>query len=330
MTLIMPLPILLVTRRLPAAVLNRLRPACTLRLHDADTAIDRPALLEQIAGATGLLCMLTERVDEELLAAAGPSLKFVSTMSVGYDHIDIAACARHGVAVGNTPGVLTDTTADLAVALMLATARRLPEAWSAVKDGSWGVWQPDWMTGVDLCGATVGIVGMGRIGAAVARRLRGFACRLLYSGPRPRPELAEPVGAAYVPFPALLAESDFVTIHCPLTAETRHLFNRETLGQMKQGAILINTSRGGTVDQEALYEALRNGPLRAAGLDVTTPEPLPPSHPLLTLPNCVILPHVGSATVATRLKMAQLAAGNALAGLAAQPLPNPVATLAQL
>jgi lactate dehydrogenase-like 2-hydroxyacid dehydrogenase len=319
----MTLPILLVTRRLPAAVIDRLRPACTLRLHDADTAIDRAALLQQIAGAAGLLCMLTERVDEELLAAAGPSLKFVSTMSVGYDHIDIAACARHGVAVGNTPGVLTDTTADLTLALMLATARRLPE-------GSWGVWQPEWMIGVDLFGATVGIVGMGRIGAAVARRLQGFDCRLLYSGPRPRPELAGPVAAAYVPFPALLAESDFVTIHCPLNAATRHLFDHATLAQMKPGAILINTSRGGTVDQAALYDALRFGPLRAAGLDVTTPEPLPPSHPLLTLPNCVILPHVGSATVATRLKMAQLAAGNALAGLAAQPLPNPVATLAQL
>ena len=180
------------------------------------------------------------------------------------------------------------------------------------------------MTGLDVHGSTVGIVGLGRIGVAVARRLAGFNCRILYSGPRPRPELAGPVGAQYVDFATLLAESDFVSIHCPFNDATRNLFGADAFQRMKRSAVLINTSRGGVVDQQALYRALVEGQIAAAGLDVTTPEPLPPDHPLLTLPNCVVLPHIGSASIATRTQMALMAAENLIAGVLGQPLPNAV------
>lgn len=319
-------PTVFVTRRLPAAALERLQARCTVRLWDSDDVIPRTELLVRVAGVDGIYCLLTERIDGELLDAAGPNLKVVSTMSVGYDHIDVAACRARGVQIGNTPDVLTETTADLALALLLAAARRLPEAIAAVKTGTWGPWQPEWMTGTDLYGSTVGIVGLGRIGAAVARRLRGFDCQLLYSGPRPHPELAGSVAATYVEFEALLAASDFVSIHCPLTDATYHLFDSAAFAQMKPAAILINTSRGGVVNQEALYTALATGQIGAAGLDVTTPEPLPPDHPLLTLPNCVVLPHIGSATIATRTRMALMAADNLVAGVYGEALPNSVAT----
>jgi lactate dehydrogenase-like 2-hydroxyacid dehydrogenase len=280
--------------------------------------------LEWVKEIDGLYCLLTERIDDELLDAAGPSLKVVSTLSVGYDHIDIKACRRRNVAVGNTPGVLTETSADLTLGLLLATARRIPESIEAVRKGEWTTWKPEWMAGYDLYGSTVGIVGLGRIGAAVATRLRGFNCRLLYNSPKPKPEIADPLGAEFADFPDLLTESDFITIHAPLIAATRNLFNADAFRKMKRTAILINTSRGGTVDQEELYHALVSGEIAAAGLDVTTPEPLPPDHPLLQLPNCVILPHIASASYATRAKMAVLAAQNILAGVKGEPLPNPV------
>jgi lactate dehydrogenase-like 2-hydroxyacid dehydrogenase len=314
----------LVTRHIPQPAIERIRGASDARQWESDDPIPRRTLLEWVKGMDGLFCLLTERIDAELLDAAGPQLKVVSTMSVGYDHVDVAALRERGVLLGNTPGVLTETTADLTLALLLATARRLPEAWSAVKDGTWGPWQPLWMTGRDLHGSTVGIVGLGRIGAAVARRLQGFGCRLLYSGPRPHPETADPLGAAYAPFEQLLAESDFVSIHSPLNDATRHLFDAAAFARMKPSAILVNTSRGPVVDQEALYNALASGQIAAAGLDVTTPEPLPANHPLLSLPNCVILPHIGSASTATRTQMALMAADNLLAGVAGSPLPNAV------
>jgi lactate dehydrogenase-like 2-hydroxyacid dehydrogenase len=319
-------PLVLVTRRIPAPAFDRIAAACTVRHWDDDAPIPPAALRELAAGVAGIFCLITDRIDAAVLAAAGPSLRVVSTMSVGYDHIDIAACRAQGVTVGYTPGVLTETTAELALALLLATARRLPEAWSAVKEGAWGPWRPAWMTGADIFGSTVGIVGLGRIGAAVAQRLVGFGCRLLYSGSAPKPAVAGPVGAEFVDFSTLLAESDFVTIHCPLNAATHHLFDAAAFARMKRSAILINTSRGGVVDQEALYSALATGQIAAAGLDVTTPEPLPPDHPLLTLPNCVVLPHIGSASVATRTRMAVMAADNLVAGVTGQPLPNPVVT----
>jgi lactate dehydrogenase-like 2-hydroxyacid dehydrogenase len=317
-------PIVFITRRVPQAGLARVQEVCQVRQWESDDAIPRQALLESVAGVAGLYCLLTERVDDELLHAAGPGLRVVSTMSVGYDHIDVAACRRRNIPIGNTPGVLTDTTADLALALMLATARRLIEAAAAVKSGEWSTWQPEWMTGYDLFGSTVGIVGLGRIGAAVAERLRGFGCRLLYTGSSPKPDVAGPLGATYVELEQLLAASDFVTLHAPLNRATERMINGDSLRQMKRTAILINTSRGGLVDQDALYDALARGQIAAAGLDVTTPEPLPTDHPLLTLANCVVLPHIGSASIATRTKMALMAAENLIAGVQGQPLPNPV------
>jgi lactate dehydrogenase-like 2-hydroxyacid dehydrogenase len=318
-------PRIVVTRRIPRAGLDLVQQAGDVVHWDSDEPIPRTTLLEWVAGADGIYCLLTERIDDELLDAAGPQLKVVSTISVGYDHIDMKACRRRNIAVGNTPGVLTETSADLAVALLLATARRLPESIDAVRNGEWTTWKPEWMAGYDVYGSTVGIVGLGRIGAAVARRLRGgFGCRILYNSPAPKPELADPLGAEFADFPDLLAESDFVSIHAPLNAETRHLFNADAFRKMKRTAVLINTSRGGTVDQDALYHALATGEIAAAGLDVTTPEPLPVDHPLLQLPNCVILPHIASASYATRAKMAVLAAENVIAGVRGHPLPHPV------
>ncbi len=320
----------LVTAPIPAPAQERIAAALdgmareSMAQWSAGPVMPRDQLLAQARGAAGILCLINDRIDAELLDAAGPSLRVVSTLSVGYDHIDVAACRARGVAVGNTPGVLTETTADLTLALLLATARRLPEALAAVRDGSWGAWQPEWLTGRDLHGSTVGIVGLGRIGMAVARRLRGFGCRLLYSGPRPKPEQAAQVDASYLPLESLLAESNFVTLHCPLNEQTRHLINARTLRLMARDAILVNTTRGGVVDQDALFAALRDGTIAAAGLDVTSPEPLPTDHPLLTLPNCVILPHIGSASQATRLRMALMAADNLIAGLRGAPLPHPV------
>lgn len=317
-------PQVVVTRRIPRAGLELVQQQTDLRLWDSDEPIPRATLLGWVKGIDGLYCLLTEQIDDELLDAAGPTLKVVSTLSVGYDHIDVEACQRHNVAIGNTPGVLTDTTADFAIALLLATARRIPESIDAVRRGEWTTWKPEWMAGYDVYGSTVGIVGLGRIGTAFAKRLQGFDCRILYYTPEPKPDIAASVGAEYVEMDTLLAESDFISIHTALTDETQHLFDAEAFHKMKRTAILINTSRGGTVDQEALYHALVNGEIAAAGLDVTTPEPLPAEHPLWQLPNCVILPHIASASYATRSKMAVLAAENVIAGVKGQPLPYPI------
>ena len=281
----------------------------------------RQVLLEKVRGVTGLYCLLTEKIDDELLDAVGSQLKVVSQMAVGYDNIDVAACTRRGIPVGNTPGVLTEATADLTMALLLGTARQLIPAAEAVKAGRWQTWAPMGYTGPDVYGSVVGLIGLGRIGLAVARRLQGFKVRLLYHNRQPTPVAAE-VGAVYVDLETLLAESDFVSLHCPLTPETTHLINTARLRQMKPTATLINTARGPVVDQEALIEALRNGVIAYAGLDVTTPEPLPADHPLLSLPNVTVLPHIGSASISAREKMATMAAENLLAGLKGERLPN--------
>lgn len=319
-------PTVLITRRIPSPLVERIEADCSVRYWDSNDTLSRAELLAQAVGVDGIYCLIPDRMDAEVLDVAGPSLRVVSTMSVGVDHIDVAACRERGVVVGHTPDVLTETTADLTLALMLATARRLPEAMAAVKDGSWGTWHPFWMTGIDLYGSTVGIVGLGRIGVAVARRLHGFGCDILYTGRRPNVEHAAAARASFRTLDDLLAESDIVTLHCPLTAETRHLIDAGALGKMKRTALLINTSRGPVVDQDALYAALAEGTIAGAGLDVTTPEPLPTNHPLLTLPNCVVLPHIGSATVATRQRMATIAADNLIAGVLGRSLPFALAT----
>jgi lactate dehydrogenase-like 2-hydroxyacid dehydrogenase len=249
----------------------------------------------------------------------------VSNFGVGYDNIDVPACTRRGIPVGNTPGVLTETTADLAWALILAAARRVVEGDRAVRAGEWRTWGPVLLLGRDVNGATLGIVGFGRIGQAVARRAAGFGMRVLYHA---RNRVAEDVeremGATWLPLADLLAQSDFVSLNVSLTAETRHLIDAAALRSMKPSAILVNTARGPVVDTDALVDALRTGVIRAAALDVTDPEPLPADHPLVALDNCIVVPHIASATEATRGRMAAMAAANLLAGVRGERLPTPV------
>lgn len=312
----------LVTRRLPDAGLAPLREAGLLvDVYDSDEAIPRAELLRRAAGAEALITLMSERVDDELLDAAGPGLKVVANYAVGYDNVDVAACARRGVAVTNTPDVLTDATADLAFALLLAAARRLVEGHDLVRSGRWTGWQPGQLLGMPVAGATLGLVGMGRIGSAVARRARGFGMRVLYYGRRRDAAAEAELGAAYAPLDELLRESDFVSVHVPLTPETRHLIGPHELAAMKPTAVLVNTARGPVVDEAALAEALRSGRLFAAGLDVFEREP--EVHPdLLGLANVVLAPHIGSATVAARTDMALLCSRAVLDVLAGRTPPN--------
>lgn len=277
----------------------------------------RAEVLRQIGDAAGLLVLPGEKVDAELCDAA-PQLRVVSTVSVGYDHVDVAELTRRKIALANTPGVLTNATADLAFALLLAVARRLFEAHAAVLDGTWGVWDPGFMLGRELDGATLGIVGMGRIGEAMARRGLAFNMEVLATSRSPR----ELPGVRFVGLDELLGRCEFVSLHVPLNAETRHLIGRAEFAKMRRDAVLINTARGPVVDQAALVEALRNGTIAAAGLDVAEVEPVPLDDPLLGLPNCLVLPHIGSATVATRVKMAELAIANLVVGALGEQPPH--------
>lgn len=283
-----------------------------------DEPVPRAELLDKVRGADALLCMLTDTIDAALMDAAGPQLKVISSMSVGVDHIDLQAATQRGIPVGNTPGVLTDATADQAFALLLAAARRVVEAERYVREGRWKTWSPSLLLGADLAGSTLGIVGYGRIGQAVAKRAAGFDMRVLYYN---RSE-QNAHGAARVDLNVLLHEADFVSIHLPLTDETRHFVNAAFLCKMKPNAILVNTARGGVVDQSALHAALKEKRIFAAALDVTDPEPLPMDSPLLKLDNCIIVPHLGSASQKTREQMALLAAQNLLAGLRGEKLPH--------
>jgi lactate dehydrogenase-like 2-hydroxyacid dehydrogenase len=261
--------------------------------------------------------MLTDRVDATLLDAC-PDLGVVANMAVGYDNLDVAELTRRGIPAGNTPGVLTGSTADLAWALILAATRRLPEGAAAVMAGEWLTWEPDWLLGVDVAGATLGIVGFGRIGAAVARRAAGFDMEILAWSRTPK----DVEGVTFVPLDEVLRRSDVVSLHCALTDETRGLIGAKELRAMKHTSVLVNTARGPIVDQGALARALRTGEIFAAGLDVVDHEPIPADDELLSLPNCLVLPHVGSATVATRARMADMAVDNVLAVLAGDPPPT--------
>jgi glyoxylate reductase len=317
-------PRVFVARRIPDEGLDPIRAATAMDLWEDELPPSRDELLRRVRGAEGLLTLLTDRVDAELLDAAGPQLKVVSNMAVGFDNLDVPELTRRGIPGGNTPGVLTETTADLAFALLMAAARRLDEGSRYVRADRWQTWGPMLLLGVDVHGATLGIVGFGRIGREMARRGAGFGMRILYHDVhRATPEEeAELGGATGVGLDELLAESDFVTIHVNLTDDTRHLVNASTLSRMKPSAVLINTSRGPVVDQAALYSALRDGRIFAAALDVTDPEPMRADDPLLTLDNCLVVPHIASASRATRARMAAIAAANLLAGLGGQPLPN--------
>ena len=302
-----------VTRELPGPAVGRLRAAGhTVEVWPERMPPDRDALRRGVAGADGLLCLLTDRVDGELIDAA-PRLRAVANYAVGYDNIDLAAAARRGISVGNTPDVLTDATADLTFALLMTAARRLPEALADARNGEWVTWEPGSWLGHDVFGATLGIVGMGRIGQAVARRAAGFDMTVLHSG-----------RSGGVPLEELLERSDFVSLHCPLTDDTRHLIDAAALERMKDTAILINTARGPIVDQAALLAALHAGQIAGAALDVTDPEPPPPGDPVYATPNLIVAPHVGSATRTAREQMAELAVANLLAALAGEPMPHPV------
>ena len=318
-------PRVLVTRVMPDEGLDPIRAACEMDLWEDEVPPPRDELLRRVAGVDGLLSLLTDRVDDELLDAAGPQLKVVSNFAVGFDNIDVPACTRRGILAGNTPGVLTETTADLAFALLMAAARRIPEAVDYVRHGRWRTWGPMLLMGVDVHGATLGIVGFGRIGRELARRGRGFGMRILYHDVHPAtPEEEAELGATRVELDELLATSDFVSLHVNLTDETQHLIDDAALASMKPTAVLVNTSRGPVVDHDALERALRGGSIFAAGLDVTDPEPLPADHPLVALPNCVVVPHIASASRVTRGKMAAMAAANLLAGVRGERLPTPV------
>jgi glyoxylate reductase len=318
-------PRVFVTRQIPEVGLGPIRAACDATIWTGELPPSRTELLAGAEGCAGVLTLLTDRIDNDFLDRVGPGLLVVSNYAVGYDNIDVGACAGRGVAVGNTPGALTETTADFAFALIMAAARRIPEAARYVRERRWQTWGPLLLLGSDVYGMTIGIVGFGRIGQAVARRARGFGMTVLYSSRRPiDPTIEAELGATLVPLPELLARSDFVSLHVTLGDETRHLIDAGALARMKPTAILINTARGPVVDSAALYAALRDGRIAGAALDVTDPEPIATDDPLLELDNCLIVPHVASATHAARGRMAEMAAANLLAGVRGEPLPTPV------
>ena len=316
-------PKVFVTRAIPDRGLELLRQACRIEVWDGELPPPREVLLERVGGIDGLLSLLTDPVDAGLMDAAGPGLRVISNYAVGYDNIDVAEATGRGIPVGNTPGVLTETTADMAFALLMAAARRVVEGAEYVRAGRWHTWGPKLLLGHDVHGATLGVIGMGRIGQAVTRRASGFDMRVIYFDPYCDAEKGPFVGVAVrCDLADLLAEADFVSLHVPLTEETHHLIDASALATMKPTAVLINTSRGPVVDTDALYEALAAGRIAYAALDVTDPEPLPAGHKLLSLPNCLVVPHIASASWATRTRMAEMAAENLLAGLRGEPLPN--------
>ena len=317
----MSLPVVVATWRLPEDVSDCLAAHARLVCWESDGPVDPDWLADQLPVAEGLLCLLTDQIDQNILTF-GSRLRVVSTMSVGYDHIHLPTCTTRGIPIGYTPGILTETTADLAFALLMAAARRLTEGADYVRQGQWKEWKPNLLLGRDVYGATLGIVGFGRIGQALARRAQGFQMKVLaVRSPRQVSEAMELPSTTFVDLSTVLQESDFLSLHVPLTSETHHMIGQDQLQAMKRSSILINTARGAVVDSAALYSALQQGTIAAAALDVTEPEPLPADHLLLTLPNCLVIPHLGSASVATRLRMAQIAVNNVIAGLRGDRLP---------
>ena len=314
-------PKVFVTRHIRDKGLDLVKDFCEVEVWPEELPPSREILLEKVSGVEGVLCLLSDKIDGSVLEAAGPQLKVVSNHAVGFDNIVVADATARGIPVGNTPGILTDATADFAFTLLMAAARRLTEAERYLRAGKWVTWGPSMLLGMDMVGKTLGLVGFGRIGRAVAKRASGFDMRVIYYDPQaePEPELkASPVES----LDELLRESDFVSLHTPLTAETRQMVNAEFLSKMKPTAVLVNTSRGGVVDQDALYDALKSKRIFAAALDVTDPEPLPLDCPLLTLENCLIAPHIASASTYSRDMMAYLAAQNLIAGLKGERLPH--------
>lgn len=316
-------PKVFVARKMAQEALDMIADAAEMDLWEGELPPPRDVLLKRVPDIDGLLSLLTDKVDAELMDAA-PRLKVVSNMAVGFDNIDVPEATKHGIVVGNTPGVLTETTADFAWALIMATGRRVAEGDRWTRSGKWKTWGPMILLGYDIHHATLGVVGFGRIGIEIAKRARGFNMKILYYDVvRRKPEEEKELGLEYAPnLHDLLSRADFVTIHVPLMAETRHLISTAEFAAMKPTAIFVNTSRGPVVDQKALYQALKSGQIFAAGLDVTEVEPISMDDPLLTLDNITIAPHIASASVATRTKMATMAAANLIAGLKGEMPPN--------
>jgi len=317
----MTLPLVLMSHPLPPEWTASLQGRVRLLTGPPDPPGFAQHLLDRLGEAEGIMSMLIDRVDEALLSMA-PRLRVVSNYAVGYDNIDIPACTRRKIPVGNTPGVLTDATADLAMALLLSSARCIVTAATDARNGLWQIWTPTGWLGADLRGATLGIIGFGKIGRAVAQRAKGFGLNVVYFKPKREPEVEAALGVTYLPLDNLLSTSDFISLHAPLTPQTRGLIDEAALKKMKRTAILINTARGSIVVTDALERAWREGWIAGAGIDVTDPEPLPKDQPLYSLPNCLVIPHIGSATHGTRRRMAELACENLLAGLEGSKLPN--------
>ena len=313
-------PTAFVSRKIFEEALQTIHNAADAEVWQDDLPPPRTTLLEKVRGVDGLLCLLTDTIDGELMDAAGPQLKVISQIAVGYENIDVAEATRRKIPVGYTPGVLTEATADLTFALLMAVARRVVDGAQAVRDGKWKTWHPLHFLGPDVHGSTLGVVGLGRIGFEVAKRARGFNMKVIYSDVVRREDIEAEYGLTYVDMDTLLRESDYVTLHVNLTDETRHLINEDSLPKMKSSAILINAARGPVVDSKALYKALRDGVIAAAALDVTEPEPIPVDDPLLTLENCLIVPHIASASVPARREMSRIAAQNLINGLAGEKL----------
>ncbi|CAM5782851.1 MULTISPECIES: 2-hydroxyacid dehydrogenase [Brevibacillus] len=316
-------PIVFVTRQVANEAIAYVKEIATVDVWEEDRPCPREILLEKAERADGLLAMLTDRVDEELLSRA-KRLKVVANMAVGYDNIDVTAAKKRGIQVTNTPDVLTEATADLTFALLMAAARRITEANRFLLAGQWTSWSPTLLAGQNVFNATLGIVGMGRIGEAVARRAKGFGMSILYCNRHRKPEAEQAVGAQYRELDDLLKQADYVVMLTPLTPDTAKMIGEREFSLMKPTSVFVNVSRGGTVDEEALYKALAEKKIWAAGLDVFQKEPVPLDHPLLTLPNVVALPHIGSATYQTRMEMAKLAAVNIRAVLEGKEPVTPV------
>ena len=316
-------PRVYVTRILPKEAMDRINSFCDAKTWDGPLPPPREVLEENVTNIEGLLSLLTDKIDAALMDKA-PKLKVISNYAVGFDNIDIPAATKRGIIVGNTPGVLTGATADLAFALLMAAGRRVVEGDKEVRAGKWKTWGPMTLLGQDIHGATLGIIGLGRIGAAVAQRAKGFGMKILYYDIIRNEKAEKELGIQYTDLNNLLSQSDFITIHTNLTKETHHLMGAKQFDLMKRTGILVNTSRGPIVDNMALYEALRSKKIAYAALDVTEPEPLPADHPLVTLDNVIVVPHIASVSVASRTMMGLMAADNLIAGLKGEMPPNPV------
>jgi glyoxylate reductase len=317
----MGIPRVFIARFIPEEYLAQVRSACQVDLWPEDLPPPRDVLLERVKGVDGILSLLTDKIDAAVMDAAGPGFKVISNCAVGFDNIDVSEATRRGIPVGNTPGVLTDTTADFAFALLMAAARRVVEGHNYVQAGRWKTWGLTQLLGQDIAGATLGIIGFGRIGKAMAKRALGFDMRILYYDPLCEDDpYAAQIGAHCTDLDGILRQSDFLSLHIPLYKDTVHFIGEAELAKMKPAAVLINTARGGVVDPDALYRALRDGVIGYAALDVTEPEPPPPDHPLLSLENVIIAPHIASASVQTRGKMIEIALANLMAGVRKEQL----------